>query len=259
MLGFEQAHDDYGIEMLHEWVATLDSRTRDTHAYLHGERIETDGRFSNGLRYPHDPEGPPEEVINCRCTVVSVLKGLKESDAYRKLQERIGKKAMEDIDPERVAQGREKLEQMNDIAIKPKDDIIEQMNDKYKEIHDSIKNGKYPLEIEADQQNKHIVGTKNYNQYSDMLKSIGQYGPSRLNINISQAQDYINKYTGTGNLDISKKGKWRNGEVILVNDDIIGTVVNNLSGVEVETSVFKIKYGKRGTHMVPDYPSKKRV
>jgi SPP1 gp7 family putative phage head morphogenesis protein len=98
MLGFEQAHDDYGIEMLHEWVATRDDRTRDTHAALHGEQIEIGDRFSNGLRYPHDPEGPASEVINCRCSHVAVLKGLKGSKAYQELNERIRKKDV-DLQP----------------------------------------------------------------------------------------------------------------------------------------------------------------
>lgn len=38
------------------------------HVALEGETIPIDGRFSNGLRYPRDPEdGRPEELINCRC------------------------------------------------------------------------------------------------------------------------------------------------------------------------------------------------
>ena len=50
------------------WVATKDKRTRDTHAALDGESMGIDQPFSNGLQYPGDPNGPPEEVINCRCT-----------------------------------------------------------------------------------------------------------------------------------------------------------------------------------------------
>lgn len=38
------------------------------HVALEGETVPIDGRFSNGLRYPRDPEDDrPEELINCRC------------------------------------------------------------------------------------------------------------------------------------------------------------------------------------------------
>ncbi|WP_288785424.1 phage portal protein [uncultured Bacteroides sp.] len=38
------------------------------HIMLEGETVGIDERFSNGLRYPRDPEdGRAEEVINCRC------------------------------------------------------------------------------------------------------------------------------------------------------------------------------------------------
>ena len=52
------------------WVATKDKRTRDTHAALDGESMGIDQPFSNGLQYPGDPNGPPEEVINCRCAML---------------------------------------------------------------------------------------------------------------------------------------------------------------------------------------------
>ena len=38
------------------------------HVILEGETVGIDEKFSNGLRYPRDPEdGRPEEVIRCRC------------------------------------------------------------------------------------------------------------------------------------------------------------------------------------------------
>lgn len=55
-----------GIEFDYKtWVATLDSRTRDSHARLHGEERPMDEEFSNGLMYPGDENGEPEEVYNC--------------------------------------------------------------------------------------------------------------------------------------------------------------------------------------------------
>jgi hypothetical protein len=49
------------------WRATLDPKTRDSHAALNRVTIGIDEFFSNGLEYPHDPNGRPSEIINCRC------------------------------------------------------------------------------------------------------------------------------------------------------------------------------------------------
>lgn len=62
-----------GIRVQKEWIATHDSRTRHSHGRIDGERVERDGVFSNGCRYPGDPHGAPEEVYNCRCTVAAYL------------------------------------------------------------------------------------------------------------------------------------------------------------------------------------------
>lgn len=66
-----------GIDLQQEWMATLDNRTRHSHRAMHGERIPVDGTFSNGCRFPGDPHGPAEEVYNCRCTLVSAIKGFE--------------------------------------------------------------------------------------------------------------------------------------------------------------------------------------
>lgn len=63
-----------GIMVDNEWVATADSRVRDSHAAVSGEVVADGELFSNGLRYPGDSDGPPEEVINCRCTLVPVIR-----------------------------------------------------------------------------------------------------------------------------------------------------------------------------------------
>lgn len=64
-----------GIKMKQAWMATLDSRTRDTHAVLDGEQVDPGKKFSNGCRFPGDPNGRPEEIYNCRCRVVAVVEG----------------------------------------------------------------------------------------------------------------------------------------------------------------------------------------
>lgn len=73
-----------GIKLKKEWLATLDSRTRHSHAMLDGEQVEQDKKFSNGCRFPGDPQGPPWEIYNCRCTLIAAVDGVDTSSAQRR-------------------------------------------------------------------------------------------------------------------------------------------------------------------------------
>lgn len=80
-----------GIEGEMQWVATLDGRTRHSHRQLDGERIKIGGKFSNGCRYPGDPQGKPSEVYNCRCTLIEQMVGLEHDLSGRSLAKLDGK------------------------------------------------------------------------------------------------------------------------------------------------------------------------
>lgn len=61
------------ISLTKTWVCVEDDRTRQSHLDADGQTVARDQSFSVGddlLAYPGDPDGSPEEVINCRCTVV---------------------------------------------------------------------------------------------------------------------------------------------------------------------------------------------
>lgn len=78
------AAEKMGIKCRKEWMATLDGRTRHSHAMLDGEVVDNDKKFSNGCRFPGDPQGRPEEIYNCRCTLVSVIAGIDISRGRRR-------------------------------------------------------------------------------------------------------------------------------------------------------------------------------
>lgn len=59
------AAEKMGIRLKKEWLATLDGRTRHSHAALDGERRDNGQPFSNGCMFPGDPSGAPKEVYNC--------------------------------------------------------------------------------------------------------------------------------------------------------------------------------------------------
>ena len=61
--------EDIGNTITKIWMATLDNRTRHTHAMLDGTEIALDEIFDNGCSRPRDPKGRPEEICFCRCTL----------------------------------------------------------------------------------------------------------------------------------------------------------------------------------------------
>ena len=77
-----------GIILQKEWISTNDSRTRHSHAVLDGAIVDQDKKFGNGLMFPGDPSGRPEETWNCRCTVAAVVKGFKKVQVQRAMDEK---------------------------------------------------------------------------------------------------------------------------------------------------------------------------
>lgn len=77
--GYQAMQDatDMGVIVDKQWIATHDERTRDSHAHLDGEIQKWNKPFSNGLKYPQDPNGAPEEVYNCRCSMIEITRGFK--------------------------------------------------------------------------------------------------------------------------------------------------------------------------------------
>lgn len=85
--------DKLGVDLVIEWQATLDDRTRHDHRLMHGQRTDVDKPFRTPdgftIYYPADCTGdsdaPQSEIWNCRCTLLSWVKGfegdtVKESD-----------------------------------------------------------------------------------------------------------------------------------------------------------------------------------
>lgn len=83
--------EQMGIEIEKEWIATQDGRTRDSHRMLDGVIVKNSEAFPNKLMYPGDPDGEPEEVYNCRCSMRAIMPKYETSkrtenteESYRK-------------------------------------------------------------------------------------------------------------------------------------------------------------------------------
>lgn len=79
--------EEMGIKLKKRWLATLDNRTRHTHAVLDGQ-IRSNGKpfevEGYTIMYPGDPSAAPEMVYNCRCTMTAKVKGIDMSHALRR-------------------------------------------------------------------------------------------------------------------------------------------------------------------------------
>ena len=74
-----------GADVVKQWSAALDARTRPSHARLDGEVRELEEKFSNGLMYPKDPSGSAGEVVNCRCRMKEVPRWGLDSESTKRL------------------------------------------------------------------------------------------------------------------------------------------------------------------------------
>lgn len=67
-----------GIEQEKQWVATLDGRTRHEHRVLNNQHVPLDKPFvvdGYEIFEPGDPTAKPFLVYNCRCRMISAIKG----------------------------------------------------------------------------------------------------------------------------------------------------------------------------------------
>ena len=85
------AAEDPDTEYEHLWLATEDGRTRPHHRDADGQRVPLDQPFIVGgfeLRFPGDPLGPAQEVINCRCASLLLEKGESVDVTDRQMRSR---------------------------------------------------------------------------------------------------------------------------------------------------------------------------
>lgn len=76
---YSQELEQAGVRSRRQWVATLDSRTRDSHAQLDGTFEDENGLWhinGDSARYPGDFTDPANSIF-CRCTAIDVIEGLE--------------------------------------------------------------------------------------------------------------------------------------------------------------------------------------
>lgn len=77
-----------GADVVKQWDAALDARTRESHRNVDGEIRELEDAFSNGLMYPGDPAGGASEVVNCRCSLLQRARWALDEAELQTLKDR---------------------------------------------------------------------------------------------------------------------------------------------------------------------------
>jgi len=75
---FTAVAEEAGEQLERIWLSTDDTRTRPSHQLADQQRVPMGTPFTVGgfdLMFPGDPSGPPQEVIQCRCTNLLVEVG----------------------------------------------------------------------------------------------------------------------------------------------------------------------------------------
>lgn len=134
---------DNGAEVMKQWDAVLDAKTRPSHVRVDGEIRKLNEKFSNGLRYPGDPNGKAGEVINCRCGLNQRAKWLLEANETKYLGN------------------------VKDMTDKQKEDIAKKLNIPVDELE------RYSDQIVP-------LNAKSYKEFKDRYNELWHYEGSKL-------------------------------------------------------------------------------
>lgn len=255
-----------GADVVKQWDASLDGKTRDSHRAVDGEIRELDEKFSNGLMYPGDPSGAAEEVINCRCAllqrarwalgndytkwspdapvvvdddgttqfVVVDAKSYKEFKGYYK--DITGQMTMnfENGSSKSVRRSVQKINSKDTLEKNGKSSTIESDT-----VAKAIESGKVSTTINIGKQNRHIKGSKDYIEGRSYIKGTAE-----------DAQKLVDELSGTGEPVYKPNGEWNNKEKVTA-DKVIGVNIDPKTLKETDTTKATIHYSKTGSHIIP--------
>lgn len=226
-----------GADVVKQWSAVLDGKTRDTHRKLDHQIREMDKPFeTHGKKamYPHD-FGDPAEDCNCRCTLLTRARAALDADELKVMQERAEFFGLDKADS--FAEFKEKyLKAAQTVENTGKSGIIQV---KKFSIKDAVSSGAVTTKINAEKQGRHIKTSKAYIE-----------GRSYINGTLEDAQRLVDDLSGTGDSMIDENGNWLHKERVQA-DHVFGIHVDMKTGKETETSKGMIIYSKTGTHIIP--------
>lgn len=271
---------DKGADVVKQWDAALDARTRESHVAVDGEIRELDEKFSNGLMFPGDSAGGAAEVVNCRCALLQRARwamdgGFTKMNNFTKQIEAFDgpedyqefKKSFfskENISYIRYAENME-----DKYGTKNFEKLLGEMTDKEYDkyslltVENPIFNAK-GIGIGAESStmrmgvvrdavySKSVSAIVNAQKQNRHIVGSGEFteGRSRLTIGLDDVQRLVDELKGTGDPIFDKSGEWMRKERV-EGKQFIGIHVDQETGEEIKTKKFTIIYSKTGSHIVP--------
>lgn len=235
-----------GIKVKKQWVATIDGRTRHSHALLDGVSISNDRKFDNGCRFPGDPAGPAWEVYNCRCTLIADVSDFRDGNTLRRGRDGL----MPDVT---YAQWETSKRGYNasPVSVIHNSDMIDwrkslQNQENTATLKAKISSSEISTKLSHQQYAKHVPGTPQFEQYKNSRLEKGGTPQSVLFLSEDQAQNIINRYSCSGTIQITSGGKIV--EYCPTDTEVGQYFANNAYHNTRRVEIF---YGKRGAHVVP--------
>lgn len=267
------AHDaavkskEAGADVVKQWDAALDRRTRPHHSQLDGQIREIDEPFEIAGRKAMYPGGfgVASEDINCRCVSLTRARWALDEDELQELKDRaeyFGLDKTENFeDFKQKYLDISKNASYNDSVSKPvydgkiKADGTNKTSDKEVRNKNSADSGKTASEtsivkdaiasgvvsaiINTDKQSKHIKDSVGYIE-----------GRSYIYGTLEDAQKLVDDLSGTGSPLLDSEGNWTNKERVQANT-VIGVHINPETNKKTETNKATIVYSKTGSHVYP--------
>jgi hypothetical protein len=162
------------------WVATLDRRTRESHAEAHNQCMTMDEPFDVGgvpMDSPHAPGAPPGEVVNCRCYVEMLYDGDTRPDGTTiGADELPGVTPPDEIDPASLSL-KDRIESM-------KSGVMGNRHDKF-----STPSGRPRAKLMASEQRLREIGKVVDDSVQDALAQRGMLSPRQIDEQINTLRD----------------------------------------------------------------------
>lgn len=243
-----------GADVLKQWDAALDGRTRDSHARVDGEIRELDEKFSNGLMFPGDPSGGAAEVVNCRCTANTRARWALDEEELQTLKERAAffgidkTENFEDYKRKFLGATSREQDSLKRIGLQffacPKD-VNARKADDFKK---ALAAGNINLKVRKQKQDQHIAGTAERLKREQREKESGEY--STFFYEGTDVGALLSGLYGTGMIEFkSEKAEYPKEYISL--EKPVGMAYNYGANKYVDVAKVAIHYSSSGVHAYP--------